>query len=48
MCSVEDGWAAGQVWTAAVKLNNITPLIGINWDEEPPGCSENPGNWIFF
>jgi len=25
-----------------------TPLIRINWDGEPSGYAENPGNWIFL
>ena len=24
-----------------------TPLIRINWDDEPSGYAENPDNWIF-
>jgi hypothetical protein len=25
-----------------------TPLIRINWEEEPTGHAENPDNWIFL
>ena len=26
----------------------ITPLIGINWDGDSSGYTENPDNWIFL
>jgi len=25
-----------------------TPLIRINWDDDPSGYEENPDNWIFL
>jgi len=37
----------------AVDLTNWhtysrTPLIRINWDDEPAGYTENPDNWNFL
>jgi len=31
-----------------VPQYSTTPLIRINWDDEPSGYAENPGNWIFL
>jgi len=27
---------------------SVTPLNGIDWDNEPSGYVENPDNWIFL
>ena len=32
---------------ATIKISR-TQIIWINWDGEPFGYAENPGNWIFL